>query len=69
MKLARTVFSVMAVLLLGLGYAASQFAAFTGTQTEYAVKADQPQIRYLALLLLLAAIGLAFVPDREGDSR
>lgn len=66
MKSLRTVLSVVSIVLLGLGYIASQIAAWNGSATEYARRVDEAPIRTLALLLLLAAVILAFVPDREG---
>ncbi|MFZ4506310.1 MAG: hypothetical protein ACOYON_01265 [Fimbriimonas sp.] len=64
MKLLRFILSVVSVLLLGGGYLASQFMALQGRGSEYAQKVDQSSIIQLSLLLLVAAILLAFVPDR-----
>jgi hypothetical protein len=65
MKLARTVLSAIALLLLGAGYVASQASVLTGSQLSYHAKVDQPPIRMLAMLLLVAAVVLAFIPERE----
>lgn len=53
------------LLLMGGGYITSIAATFENKAGEHAARVDQPQIRMLALVLLIAAIGLAFVPDRE----
>jgi hypothetical protein len=65
MKTVRVVLSAISVLLLLAGYLASQWASLSGSAASYAEKVDQPPIRMLALLLLVAAIVLAFVPARE----
>jgi hypothetical protein len=65
MKTLRVVLAAVSILLLLAGYLASQWAAFTGSAADYAAKADQTPIRILALVLLVAAIALAFVPERE----
>jgi hypothetical protein len=64
MKLARLTVSLAAILLLGGGYVASQVAVLNGQSAEYALKVDQAPIRFLALVILLAAIALAFVKDK-----
>lgn len=64
----RFVLSTVSVLLLALGYAASQWAYFQGPKAAaaYAKKVDTEAIRNLALLLLVASITLAFIKsDRE----
>ena len=63
----RTLLTIVTALLLTLGYSASQLAWFAGPDaaSEYARKIDQPPVRLLALVLLVAAVVLAFVPERE----
>jgi hypothetical protein len=65
MNLARLLVVIGSILLLAGGYLASQLAAINGQAADYAAKIDQPSIRTLAALLLVAAIALSFVPDRE----
>ncbi|GAB4133843.1 MAG: hypothetical protein Fur0036_19570 [Fimbriimonadaceae bacterium] len=54
-------------LLLGLGYAASQYHFFNGTAAQYAAQVDVPTIRSLALLLLVAGIALGFAKSPSSD--
>ena len=68
MKLARLVVVAVAALLCGGGFVASQLASINGDAQNYATRMDQAPIRMLALLLLVAAIALAFVKDSSGDS-
>jgi succinate dehydrogenase hydrophobic anchor subunit len=65
MKTLRVVLSAVSVILLLAGYLASQYTALNGTASDYASKVDQPPVRLLALLLLVAAVVLAFIPERE----
>ena len=65
MSLLRHSITVVALLALAAGYAASQYAFFTGRAPEYAQAVDRPIIKVLALLLLLAAIAFSFAPDKE----
>ena len=65
MKLARMLLVLVASLLLGGGFLASQLASLRGDSFAYAQRMDAAPIRYLALLLLLGAIGLSFIRDRE----
>lgn len=65
MNLVRFGLTLFAALLLGGGYAASQYAYFNGRAAEFAAQMDQPAIRWLATLLLIAAIALVFVKDKE----
>lgn len=67
MKMVRTLISVFGVVLLVLGYGASQYAALTGTAQEYAQKVDCPPIKWLALILLVLCVFMAFIGDREAD--
>jgi hypothetical protein len=57
----------LAVLLCG-GYAASQLAYFNGTWPDYYAKIDSKPISMLALALLLSAVALAFVKERDEES-
>ena len=65
MKLARMLLVLVASLLLGGGFVASQLASLRGDSFAYAQRMDAAPIRYLALFLLVAAIGLSFVRDNE----
>jgi len=64
MKPLRWGVAIGALFMMGGGYVASIVASMSGRATDHAIRMDQPQIRLLALVLLAAAIGLAFVPDR-----
>lgn len=65
MKSARQIVGILLIVLLTLGYAASQWMTLQGRAAEWAAKVDVPPIRMLALVLLVGALALAFVPDRE----
>ena len=65
MKRIRLLLAATSVLTLVAGYAASQYAYFTGTAPDYAKAVDQPIVVVVALLVFAAAIVLGFVPDRE----
>lgn len=72
MTLIRTVLFFAAALLLGGGYLASQVAFFSSmypqtanATVEYAAKIDVPQVKIIALILLIACVVLAFVPIKE----
>lgn len=69
MKTIRTVLTVATIALLGLGYAASQFAYFQGQEATiaYAQRIDSPPVRLLSLVLLVAAVVLGFVREPEAD--
>ncbi|MEJ5171524.1 MAG: hypothetical protein WHU10_11095 [Fimbriimonadales bacterium] len=60
-------FAAIVVVLLALGYAASQRAFFAGVPEEWAAKVDVPQIRILALVVVIALLALGLVRDREGQ--
>jgi len=68
MKLARLVVVAVAALLCGGGFVASQLASLNQDAQNYATRMDQPPIRMLALLLLVAAVGLAFVKDTSAET-
>lgn len=55
------------ILVLGMGYAASQWFYFQGRAAEYARVVDVPSIRTLALILLLMFVVFAFIPVRESE--
>lgn len=65
----RTAFAALAIVLLTLGWGGAALAAVGGRGSEWAIRLDGPAtggpIRLLALVVLLGAIGLAFVPERE----
>jgi len=65
MKTVRMALSALTIGLLGLGFIASQLAGLSGNQMKYAEQVDAAPIRMLALVLLLGAVALAFVPERE----
>ena len=65
----RTAFSALVVALLGLGSAGSAWAALHGSAPDWARKADAEPIRMLALLILVIAVLLAFVPERKESER
>ena len=65
MKLVRDSLSVVATLVLAGGYLASIQATGSGQTQEYITKLEAAPIRLLALLLLLAAVALSFVPDSD----
>lgn len=65
MRTLRNALAASVVVALGAGYAASQWAFFSGDTAKYAAQVDSPPIRLLALLLLFLAAVLAFFPDKE----
>ena len=67
MKQVRRLLSVLVVGLLAFGYLASQYAALNGLAPQYAAFVDTSVFKWASLLVLIAAIVLAFVPDREVD--
>lgn len=68
MKTLRDAVSVIGLLLLAAGYAASQRAAFDGTIGEYSARVDEPAIQRLALVLFVVLLALAFVRERPTPS-
>lgn len=58
---------ILLTLILGLGYAASQYHFFNGTAAQYAAQVDVPAIRSLALLLLVAGVALGFGKSPSSD--
>lgn len=64
----RTAFASLVVVLLVLGWGRAVMAAMNGEANEWARLVDGPQatpIRLLALVVLLAAIALGFVKEKE----
>ena len=60
----------LAILLMGmltLGYFASQKAALSGEASVYAKQVDVPAVKWLALVGIVAVVGLGFIPERESD--
>jgi len=61
----RTILSIAVTLALAGGYLASQVYAFKHEATEWARLIDTPAISWTALAVLVAALALSFVQDRE----
>lgn len=64
MKHVRLALSGLVVLLLLAGYAASVVAYPEGA-ADHAARMDSPAVRVGAVILCLAALALALVPERE----
>lgn len=67
MRTLRLAVSGTTVLLLALGYLGSQWAALNGQASDWARRMDEPPVVMLSLILLLGAIVLFLLPDREDD--
>lgn len=65
MKKARDLYGLVVLILLGAGYLASQFAAWSGSAAEYSARVDVPAIQALAIVVLAVGVGLGFVRDQE----
>lgn len=65
--LIRTVYAIAATLVVVGGYVASQWAYFHGNAAEYAKSVDSTPIVAVSAVLVVAAIVLAFLPEKEGD--
>ena len=64
----RAALTSLVVVLLVLGWGKAAYAGITGEAPAWAERVDGPQaapIRMLALIVLVGAVVLAFVPDRE----
>ncbi len=68
MKAIRYGFSALVCLLLLIGYAASQYFAFSGRNGEWMRLIDGEPVVWLALVVLLASVGLGIFFREEGDS-
>ena len=68
-KKLRFLISVVVLVLLALGYAASQIMTLKGSASEYAKKVDCPPVQWFALALLLLCIVFAFIKDKEADEK
>ena len=67
MKTLRLALALVSVILLGLGSVASLASYIGGWAPDYYARIDQPSVALLALVLVAAAIVLAFIPDREEE--
>lgn len=56
---------LVATLLFGGGYFASQFAYFFGDPTTYSSNIASSSVKFLSLGLLLASIVLCIIPAKE----
>ena len=65
MSSVRRLLGIVVLALLTLGYLASQAAYLFGDPVAYASRVDIPQVKYLSLVLFLAAIVLALIPEKE----
>lgn len=61
----RMMVAVVTMLLLAVGYLASQYAYFQGNAPDYAAKIDSPPVVALSLVIFLAALILFLIPERE----
>ncbi len=67
MKLARLLVFSVGTLLMAVGYAVSQMRFFSGTTGEYIAQLDASPVPMLSLVLLVAAVILALVPDEGSE--
>lgn len=67
MKLVRDILGIVAILLLGVGYLGSQVLYYQQDPARWAHSMDAPSVRILAAILLLGAIVLSFIPEREAE--
>lgn len=65
MSTLRNALAAAVIVALGAGYAASQWAYFSGEAARYAQQVDTPQVKAVALLILVLAVVLGFIPERE----
>ncbi|HLK13911.1 MAG TPA: hypothetical protein VKT78_03825 [Fimbriimonadaceae bacterium] len=66
MKLIRMIVFTVSLVLLGVGYAASQISYRDGSYQEYAARVDSPPVRLAALGLLGCCVFLPFLGKRSG---
>ena len=67
MRMTRAAVAGALTVLMGGGYFASQAAFFQGNTKAYKDAVDNSPIPWISLLLLIAVIVLAFIPDRNED--
>jgi hypothetical protein len=60
------VFGAAALLLAG-GYFASQVAFFNGSAARYSQSIDSPAVQGLAMLILVACVAFAAMPQKEAQ--
>lgn len=65
MNLFRATVFGSATLLLGGGYLASQWAFVNATTEQYSRAVDTPQVALLALVIFLACVVFACMPQQE----
>jgi hypothetical protein len=70
MRTLRTALTAVALCLLCVGYAASQIAYWRDSihisyAMEYAARVDTPPVQHLAGILLLSAVILAFIREKQ----
>jgi len=53
--------------LLTAGYLASQYFYFYGDPVDYASRVDRSEVKWLSLLLFVAAVALWIAPARERE--
>ena len=68
MSSVRRTFAGVVLALLTILYLRSQQAAFTGEAAQYAEQIDRQPIQLLSLIIFLAALLLALIPDREAPA-
>ncbi|MBS1712850.1 MAG: hypothetical protein JST30_00790 [Armatimonadetes bacterium] len=65
MKALRTAVGLAAALLSAGGYFASQWSYFSGSTARYVAQLDASPVPLVALVVLVTAVALSFVPDQE----
>ncbi len=66
MKSVRLAIALCALALMAGGYLVSQWQYFLGDAAAYAKAVDALPVQRVALVLLVALVALAFVPERDG---
>lgn len=61
----RAAFTALVVALLALGWCGAAWTGVQGEAPAWAVRMDAPAIRTLALVVFVASLLLALVPERE----
>jgi hypothetical protein len=71
MKTLRLALAIALTTVVVGGYAASQFIYLRGPDAtaQFEAQVNQPQVHLLMLILLIGAVALGFVPDREDEPR